>query len=58
MAFAALADASAKGDAATIAKLSKKSNEVTPRIDWACGELEKATKDLETAAKAFDERTA
>jgi ATP-binding cassette subfamily F protein 3 len=58
MAFAALADASAKGDAATIAKLSKKSNEVTPRIDWAYGELEKATKDLETAAKAFDERTA
>jgi ATP-binding cassette subfamily F protein 3 len=57
LAFAALAEASAKGDAATIAKLSKKSSDVNPRIDWAYSELEKATKELELAAKAFDERT-
>ena len=54
VAFAALADASASGDAATIAKLSKKANEVSPRIDWAYNELEKATKELDTAAKKFD----
>jgi len=57
VAFAALAEASASGDAATIAKLSKKSSDVGPRIEWAYGELEKATKELETAARAFDERT-
>jgi hypothetical protein len=34
VAFSALADASAKGDAATIARLSKKSSEVGPRIEW------------------------
>ena len=56
VAFAALAEASASGDAATIAKLSKKSSDVGPRIEWAYGELEKATKELETTAKAFDER--
>jgi len=57
IAFAALAEASASGDAATIAKLSKKSSDVGPRIEWAYGELEKATNELETAARAFDERT-
>ncbi len=56
VAFAALAEASSSGDAVTIAKLSKKSSEVGPRIEWAYGELEKATKELEAAAKAFDER--
>jgi len=54
MAFAALADASTKGDAATIAKLSKKSGEVGPRIEWAYGELEKATKELDDAVAKFD----
>ena len=57
VAFAALAEASAQGDAATIAKLSKKSGEIGPRIEWAYSELEKATKELETATRAFDERT-
>jgi len=57
VAFAALAEASTSGDAATIAKLSKKSSDVGPRIEWAYGELEKATKELETAARAFDERS-
>jgi len=58
VAFAALADASTQGDAATIAKLSKKANEAGPRIDWAYTELDKATKELEAAARQFDERTA
>jgi ATP-binding cassette subfamily F protein 3 len=58
VAFAALAEASAQGDAATIAKLSKKSGEIGPRIEWAYTELEKATKELETATRAFDERSA
>ncbi|HXS09428.1 MAG TPA: ABC-F family ATP-binding cassette domain-containing protein [Candidatus Krumholzibacteria bacterium] len=57
VAFAALAEASASGDAATIAKLSKKSSDVGPRIEWAYGELEKATNELESAARAFDERS-
>jgi len=57
VAFAALAEASASGDATTIAKLSKKSSDVGPRIEWAYGELEKATKELESAARAFDERS-
>jgi ATP-binding cassette, subfamily F, member 3 len=57
IAFAALADASAKGDATTIAKLSKKANEVGPRIEWAYGELDKATKELDTATRTFDEHT-
>ena len=56
--FAALAEASAEGDASTIAKLSKKTNEVGPRIEWAYSELDKATKELDAAAKAFDERSA
>jgi ATP-binding cassette subfamily F protein 3 len=55
LAFAALAEASTKGDAATIARLSKKSGEVGPRIEWAYGELEKATKELETAVTRFDQ---
>ncbi len=56
MAFAALAEASAKGDAVTIAKLSKKSGEIGPRIDWAYTELEKVTGELETATREFDNR--
>jgi len=54
LAFAALAEASTNGDAATIAKLSRKSGEVGPRIEWAYAELEKATLELETAARNFD----
>jgi ATP-binding cassette subfamily F protein 3 len=52
--FASLAEASAKGDAAAIAKLSRKSGEVGPRIEWAYAELEKATKELDTAVGRFD----
>jgi len=54
--FTALADASARGDAATIADLSKKSQELGPRIDAAYVELEKASTRYEREAKAFDER--
>ncbi len=54
--FAALADASARGDARGIAELSKKSNEIGPQIDWAYSELEKAADELERAEKGFDER--
>jgi len=56
VAFAALADASARGDVTMIAKLSKKANDVGPRIEWAYGELDKATKELDTATRTFDER--
>jgi ATP-binding cassette subfamily F protein 3 len=55
LAFAALADASTKGDAALIARLSKKSGEVGPRIEWAYGELDKATKELEAAVQKFEQ---
>jgi hypothetical protein len=54
--FTALADASARGDAATIAELSKKSQELVPRIEAAYVELEKASTRYEREAKAFDER--
>jgi ATP-binding cassette, subfamily F, member 3 len=54
--FTALADASVRGDAATIAELSKKSQEMGPRIDAAYAELEKASTRYEREAKAFDER--
>jgi ATP-binding cassette subfamily F protein 3 len=54
--FAALAEASAKGDAPAITRLSRKSGEVGPRIDWAYTELEKATQELEQATRQFDER--
>jgi ATP-binding cassette subfamily F protein 3 len=54
VAFAALAEASASGDAASIARLSKKSGDVGPRIDWAYGELEKATRELDTAVAKFE----
>jgi ATP-binding cassette subfamily F protein 3 len=54
VAFAALAEASANRDAATIAKLSKKSNEIGPRIEWAYTELEKATDELERESRRFD----
>jgi ATP-binding cassette subfamily F protein 3 len=57
VAFAALAEASAQGDHAAIAKLSRKSGEIGPRIDWAYTELEKVTGELETAAREFDNRT-
>ena len=54
--FQALADASARGDAATIAVLSKKSQEIGPRIEWAYTELEKASLEAEGKAKDFDDR--
>ncbi len=54
--FRLLSDASAKGNAAAIAELSKKSRDVGPRIDAAFAELETATRDLERETKAFDER--
>ncbi|HEX6789963.1 MAG TPA: ABC-F family ATP-binding cassette domain-containing protein, partial [Candidatus Krumholzibacteria bacterium] len=53
--FAALAEASSLGDARAIAELSKKSNEIGPQIDWAYGELEKVTTELEAAARRFDD---
>jgi ATP-binding cassette subfamily F protein 3 len=55
--FAALAEASAQGDAASITRLSKKSGEVGPRIDWAYTELEKVSAEFERAVKEFDEQT-
>jgi ATP-binding cassette subfamily F protein 3 len=55
--FAALAEASASGDARGIAELSKKSNEIGPQIEWAYTELEKATDELERASREFDART-
>jgi len=54
-AFAALAEASAKGDAAAIANLSKKSGDFGPQIDWAYSELEKVTRELDDAIARFDE---
>lgn len=54
--FRLLSDASAKGDVASIAELSKKSREIGPRIDAAYAELETATRDLERETKAFDEK--
>ncbi len=54
--FRLLSEASARGDAATIAELSKKSREITPRIDAAYAELETASRDLERETKAFDAR--
>jgi ATP-binding cassette subfamily F protein 3 len=54
--FTGLADASERSDAATIAELSKKSQELGPRIDAAYAELEKASTRYEREAKAFDER--
>ncbi len=54
--FTALADASGRGDAATIAELSKKSQELGPRIDAAYVELEKASTRYEREAKTFDDR--
>lgn len=53
--FENLAEASAQGDAAAIARLSKKSREVGPRIDWAYTELEKATDELDQATRQFDD---
>jgi ATP-binding cassette subfamily F protein 3 len=54
--FTALADASARGDAATIASLSKKSSDIGPQIEWAYTQLEKATADFERRAAEFDEK--
>jgi hypothetical protein len=54
--FQALAAASTRGDAATIAELSKKSQELGPRIDAAYAELEKATAEFERKARTFDDR--
>jgi ATP-binding cassette subfamily F protein 3 len=55
--FAALAEASAQGDAASITRLSKKSGEVGPRIDWAYTELEKVSAEFDRAVKEFEEQT-
>ncbi len=54
--FRLLSDASAKGNAPTIAELSKKSRDFAPKIDAAYTELEKATADLERETKTFDAR--
>jgi ATP-binding cassette subfamily F protein 3 len=52
--FAALADASSRGDARAIAELSKKSNDVGPQIDWAYTELDRVTRELDEAVARFD----
>jgi ATP-binding cassette subfamily F protein 3 len=52
--FAALADASSRGDARAIAELSKKSTEIGPQIDWAYTELDRVTRELDEAVARFD----
>jgi ATP-binding cassette subfamily F protein 3 len=54
--FAALANASASGDAHTIAELAKKSRDFATRIEGAYDDLEKATREFEKASKAFEEK--
>jgi len=54
--FTALADASARGDVHTIAELSKKAQDIAPRIESAYAELEKASGEFERLARQFDDR--
>jgi ATP-binding cassette subfamily F protein 3 len=54
--FTALATASASGDAAAIAELSRRSREIEERIEAAFAELESATNALERATKSFEQR--
>jgi ATP-binding cassette subfamily F protein 3 len=54
--FTALANASTQGDAAGIAELSRKSNDLSTRIETAYDDLEKATRELEKTARAFDQK--
>ncbi|HEX5132727.1 MAG TPA: ABC-F family ATP-binding cassette domain-containing protein [Candidatus Krumholzibacteria bacterium] len=51
--FTALANASADGDPATIAELSRKSSDITSRIEAAYEELETASARLEKERDAF-----
>jgi hypothetical protein len=54
--FQALAGASARGDVPLIAELSRKAQDIGPRIDAAYVDLEKASLEFERLAKQFDDR--
>ncbi len=54
--FTALANASAAGDAAVIADLSKKSRDIAAEIETAFEALEAASDAFERESKAFEER--
>ena len=54
--FTALANASAGGDAAAIAELSKKSRDLAARIETAYDDLENATLAFEEAVRKFEEK--
>jgi ATP-binding cassette subfamily F protein 3 len=54
--FAALANASASGDAHTIAEMSRKSRELDTRIEAAYEDLEKATLAFERESKSFENK--
>jgi ATP-binding cassette subfamily F protein 3 len=54
--FAALANASASGDAHTIAEMSRKSRDLEKRIETAYDDLETATLALERESKSFERK--
>jgi ATP-binding cassette subfamily F protein 3 len=54
--FTALANASAGGDAPVIAELSKRSRDLSARIERAYDDLDAATQELERATKVFEDK--